>query len=208
VSTTAATDRFGGFLREDLLRVYREARTIAVVGASDNPEKPAHGIPAYLQSRGYRIIPVNPRGGEIFGESAVGSLAEGVRPAETDTDVVAPAQAWGQAKDLFVAAAVAVQEYQQRIRVVGFIAGGQERAKRPAGRRLHLRSIKPFTGTKQTSGEIGARHGESDYSENRSSVKRKGFAAAKTGRCACRRGFQSSRLAKSTIGPLGCQRRP
>ena len=76
MSTTAATDRFGGFLREDLLRVYREARTIAVVGASDNPEKPAHGIPAYLQSRGYRIIPVNPRGGEIFGESAVGSLAE------------------------------------------------------------------------------------------------------------------------------------
>jgi uncharacterized protein len=76
VSATAATDQLGGFPREDLLRVYRETRTIAVVGASDNPEKPAHRIPAYLQSQGYRIIPVNPRGGEIFGETAVASLAE------------------------------------------------------------------------------------------------------------------------------------
>jgi hypothetical protein len=70
-----AADAIGGFSRGDLLRVYRETRTIAVVGASDNPEKPAHEIPAYLRTQGYRIIPVNPRGGEMFGEPVAESLS-------------------------------------------------------------------------------------------------------------------------------------
>ncbi len=54
--------------RDDLRRVYESARTIAVVGASARDGRAANAIPAYLQSQGYRIIPVNPRGGEIFGE--------------------------------------------------------------------------------------------------------------------------------------------
>ncbi len=37
-----------------------KARTIAVVGISSQPEKPAHYVPAYLQRNGYRMIPVNP----------------------------------------------------------------------------------------------------------------------------------------------------
>ena len=57
-----------------LLDIYRSAHTIAVVGASSNPEKAAHSIPAYLQTQGYRIIPVNPAGGEILGEQVVSSL--------------------------------------------------------------------------------------------------------------------------------------
>ncbi len=65
--------------REDLLRIYEETKTIAVVGASGTEGKPAHDIPVYLQSQGYRIIPVNPRGGELFGEK--------VYPALTDVDV-------------------------------------------------------------------------------------------------------------------------
>lgn len=76
MAETTRTDELGGFSREQLLRVYREVRTIAVVGASDNSEKPAHRIPAYLQANGYRVIPVNPRGGSILGEKVVGSLAE------------------------------------------------------------------------------------------------------------------------------------
>ena len=55
---------------------------------------------------------------------------------------------------------------------------------------------------------FGARHGESDYYENRSSIKHTGFAAAKTEWSTRPRGFDSSRLAKSTIGPLECQRWP
>src|SRR5690606_41434741 len=41
-------------------QILAEAATIAVVGASSNPDKPAHGVPAQLQRHGWRIIPVNP----------------------------------------------------------------------------------------------------------------------------------------------------
>ena len=62
--------------RERLLRIYAQTRTIAVVGASADVSKAAHQIPRYLQSQGYRILPVNPRGGEFFGERVFRSLAE------------------------------------------------------------------------------------------------------------------------------------
>ena len=60
--------------REQLLRIYAETRTIAVVGASADESKAAHQVPRYLQSQGYRILPVNPRGGELFGEPVFSSL--------------------------------------------------------------------------------------------------------------------------------------
>ena len=62
--------------REQLLRIYAETKTIAVVGASADESKAAHQIPRYLQSQGYRIVPVNPRGGQLFGERVFRSLAE------------------------------------------------------------------------------------------------------------------------------------
>jgi predicted CoA-binding protein len=62
--------------REQLARIFANTTTIAVVGASGDPAKPAHQIPRYLQRQGYRIIPVNPRGGELFGEPVARSLAE------------------------------------------------------------------------------------------------------------------------------------
>lgn len=43
---------------------------------SADPDKPSHRIPRYLQSNGYRVIPVTPKGGEILGERAYASLAE------------------------------------------------------------------------------------------------------------------------------------
>jgi predicted CoA-binding protein len=63
-------------VREQLLRVYDTTRTIAVVGASADETKAAHVIPRYLQSQGYRILPVNPRGGVIFGEPVAASLLD------------------------------------------------------------------------------------------------------------------------------------
>ena len=42
-------------------RILEEVETIAVVGASDKPDRPAHGVMAFLQDRGYRTVPVNPR---------------------------------------------------------------------------------------------------------------------------------------------------
>jgi len=57
----------------DLLR---RSKTIAVVGLSDNPLRPSHGVSAYMQSRGYRIIPVNPQIEESLGEKAFASLLD------------------------------------------------------------------------------------------------------------------------------------
>jgi len=59
---------------DTLRRILDETRTIAVVGASRDPAKEAHTVPAYLQAQGYRIIPVNPSAGEILGERAYPSL--------------------------------------------------------------------------------------------------------------------------------------
>lgn len=50
-----------------LLRVYR---TIAVVGLSSNPRRPSHEVAAYLQSVGYKIIPVNPNESEVLGQKS------------------------------------------------------------------------------------------------------------------------------------------
>jgi len=57
----------------DLLRT---SHTIAVVGLSDNPMRPSHGVSAYMQSQGYKIIPVNPQVDEVLGEKAYASLLE------------------------------------------------------------------------------------------------------------------------------------
>jgi predicted CoA-binding protein len=57
----------------DLLK---KAQTIAVVGLSGNPMRPSHGVTAYMQSQGYRIIPVNPHIESCLGEKAYASLLE------------------------------------------------------------------------------------------------------------------------------------
>ncbi len=51
-------------------------RTIAVVGLSDNPDKPSHYVSAYMKKHGYRILPVNPAVETVLGEPSYGSLAE------------------------------------------------------------------------------------------------------------------------------------
>ena len=77
-------------LRQQLERIYADTRTIAVVGASADPSKPAHEIPRYLQSQGYRIVPVNPRGGKLHGERVYRSLDEIDVPVDV-VDVFRPA---------------------------------------------------------------------------------------------------------------------
>jgi len=52
------------------------AKTVAVVGISDKPDRPSHVVAKYLQTRGYRVIPVNPLLTEVLGEKAYKSLAE------------------------------------------------------------------------------------------------------------------------------------
>jgi predicted CoA-binding protein len=78
-------------LREQFFRIYAETKTIAVVGASADPSKPAHQIPRYLQRQGYRILPVNPRGGELLGQAVARSLAEVDSPVDV-VEVFRPAE--------------------------------------------------------------------------------------------------------------------
>src|SRR5215831_3508780 len=61
---------------DDIGRLLKDAKTIAVVGLSDSPLRPSHGVSAYMQSHGYRIIPVNPNIAECLGEKAYRSLLE------------------------------------------------------------------------------------------------------------------------------------
>lgn len=74
-----------------LFRILTEAKTIAVVGASKNPEKDAHKIPKYLQERGYRIIPVNPTADVILGEKAYKSLSDIKEPYDV-VDIFRPSE--------------------------------------------------------------------------------------------------------------------
>jgi predicted CoA-binding protein len=67
-----------GAMRELLESV----RTIAVVGISKNPEKPARRVPAYLAAKGYDIIPVNPSVDEIFGKKGRKSLEDVSEPVD------------------------------------------------------------------------------------------------------------------------------
>jgi len=66
--TTTAADAIGELLKR--------SKTIAVVGLSDSPLRPSYGVSAYMQSQGYRIIPVNPQIKGALGEKAVASLEE------------------------------------------------------------------------------------------------------------------------------------
>lgn len=67
------------------------AHTIAVVGASRDPQKPAHWVPKMLQEQGWRLIPVNPHVDRLFGEHAYVRLAD--IPVHVDVvDVFRPAR--------------------------------------------------------------------------------------------------------------------
>jgi len=57
-----------------ILQILKSTRTIATVGLSTNPHKDSHSIAAYLQSQGYRVIPVNPTAEEILGEKSYPDL--------------------------------------------------------------------------------------------------------------------------------------
>jgi predicted CoA-binding protein len=57
----------------DLLK---RSQTIAVVGLSNSPLRPSHGVAAYMQTNGYRIIPVNPKIHGSLGEKSYASLLD------------------------------------------------------------------------------------------------------------------------------------
>ena len=89
---------------EDIAALLRGTRTIAMVGASDRPDRPSHGVMRFLQAHGYRVIPVNPQlaGQELLGETVVASVAE-AGPVDM-VDIFRRPLAAGEAVDEAVAA--------------------------------------------------------------------------------------------------------
>jgi uncharacterized protein len=63
---------------DEIRDILTSVKTIAVVGRSPKPDRPSHGVAAFLKRRGYRVIPVNPgqAGQMALGETVVASLAE------------------------------------------------------------------------------------------------------------------------------------
>jgi predicted CoA-binding protein len=70
----------------ELRSILGDARTIAVVGLTSKPDRPSNDVAAFLQSKGYRIVPVNPNETEVLGERAYPSLAD--VPQDIEIDVV------------------------------------------------------------------------------------------------------------------------
>lgn len=60
----------------EIRQLLTKVRTIAVVGLSDNPDRPSHGVASALKAFGYRVIPVNPTLESVLGEKAVAGLSE------------------------------------------------------------------------------------------------------------------------------------
>ncbi|MGP8072843.1 MAG: CoA-binding protein [Thermoplasmata archaeon] len=71
---------------EELRRVLTTARTVAIVGLSDKPERDSHETARYLQAQGYRVVPVNPAAPEILGERSYPTLS--AIPEDLHVDIV------------------------------------------------------------------------------------------------------------------------
>jgi uncharacterized protein len=67
---------------EAVRRILDSARTVAVIGLSDKPDRDSHHVAAYLQAHGYRIIPVNPNVSTVLGEKAYPKLREVPEPVD------------------------------------------------------------------------------------------------------------------------------
>lgn len=90
---------------EQIADLLRTVRTIAMVGASDRPDRPSFGVMRFLLGKGYRVIPVNPQlaGQTIHGQTVVGTLAEIDEPIDL-VDIFRNSAAAGPVIDEAVAA--------------------------------------------------------------------------------------------------------
>jgi len=100
-------------------RLIADSRTVAIVGMSADPQKASAFVASYLQHEGYRIIPVNPRGGRVLGETIYPDLTS--IPVSVDiVDVFRPpADAPGFARQ---AAAIGARALWLQLRIVNFDA--------------------------------------------------------------------------------------
>ncbi len=71
-------------MADRILELLQRAKTIAVVGLSNDTGRPSYEVSTYLQSRGYRVVPINPKLSEVLGEKAYPSLSEAAKVEEID----------------------------------------------------------------------------------------------------------------------------
>lgn len=90
---------------EEIAELLAETGTIAVVGASDRPDRPSYGVMRFLQDWGYRVFPVNPQitGERIHGEFVWRELAQIGEPIDM-VDIFRRPMAAGEAVDEAIAA--------------------------------------------------------------------------------------------------------
>ncbi|MBL7325458.1 CoA-binding protein, partial [Escherichia coli] len=90
---------------EDIKALLEGVRTIAMIGASDRPDRPSYGVMAFLQRQGYRVIPVNPQitGEHVHGEFVFRELSQIGEPIDM-VDIFRRPMAAGEAVDEAIAA--------------------------------------------------------------------------------------------------------
>ena len=90
---------------EDIAALLSSSRTIAVIGASDNPSRASYGVSAFLADRGWRVLPVNPRitGEHVHGEYVWHDLGQVGVPVDI-VDVFRRSEDAGEAVDQAIAA--------------------------------------------------------------------------------------------------------
>ena len=90
---------------EDIKALLEGTRTIAMIGASDRPDRPSYGVMKYLQDRGYRVLPVNPQitGEHVHGEYVWRALDQIGEPIDM-VDIFRRPIAAGEAVDEAIAA--------------------------------------------------------------------------------------------------------
>jgi predicted CoA-binding protein len=132
LSVLGATDDTVGWVNDiDAVveRILVTYDTITVVGASGAPEKAAHSVPAHMQQNGWRIIPINPNGGVILGETVYPTLADvpeqvGLvdvfRPSQRTPDVARQAVAAG-ASALWLQLGIASEEAREIAESAGML---------------------------------------------------------------------------------------
>jgi len=90
---------------EDLYDLLASTRTIAMIGASDRPDRPSYGVMKFLQQHGYRVLPVNPQitGEHVHGEYVWRELSQIGEPIDL-VDIFRRPHAAGEAVDEAIAA--------------------------------------------------------------------------------------------------------
>ncbi|MBD8678427.1 CoA-binding protein [Sphingomonas sp. CFBP 13720] len=117
-----------GMLDDDGIReLLTTARTIALLGASDRPDRASYGVMAYLQRQGYRVIPVNPQitGEHLHGEFVFRDLAQIGEPIDI-VDIFRNSAAAGEAVDAAIAAGA--KAVWMQLGVIDVIAAGRAEA--------------------------------------------------------------------------------